>query len=175
MPEENIAWQSLALGAGEKNIILESEVDLEKMVLALFELARRQVLVRAPRLVWPIFLSEELEQQITRIIKTEMTNRVLLLLEDEEFFIQNNPRLLSMCRRFSTYVKIRTLPKEYREPSELFLVIDNIAFLHQARADVSYGVANLNAVGRARSLSRQFNEAWERSEPPAELFRLGLS
>ncbi len=171
----SIAWQDLTLGIGDANLILESESDLEQMLLALFKLAQRRVLLRAPRLDWPIYQSEELDGEISRIITTELNNRVLILLEDEEHFLHHNTRLLAQCRKFSTYIKVRTLPKEYCEPTEMYMVVDDIAFLHQARSDISYGVANLNAAGRARTLTRQFIEAWERSEPPAELFRLGLS
>ena len=174
MTDSDIAWQDLALGIGEDNLILDGVIELERMVLTMFTLAQRSVLVRAHRFEWPIFHTEELDEQIKRIITSEMTNRILFLIEDEQFFMQNNTRLLAQCRQHSSYVKIRTLAAEYREPVEFFMVVDNIAFLHQARTDVSYGVANLNAAGRARTLSRQFNEAWERSEPPAELFRLGL-
>lgn len=170
----SIVWDKLALGDSDENLILESVEDLNHMVLALFQLARRQVLLRAPRLEWPVFASQELSDEIGRIVKSELSNQVLVLIEDEEHFFHTNSRVLALCRRFSSYVKLRLVPEEYREPAELFLTVDNLAFMHQARADVNYAVANLNAPGRVRTLSRRFNEIWERSEPPAELFTLGL-
>lgn len=169
----SIVWDKLALGAGDDNLVLDSLDDLDHMALALFRLTRRQILLRAPRLDWPAFASKELADEIGRIAKSELSNQVLLLIEDEEYFFQNNSRLLALCRRFSSYVKVRVPPEEYRQP-ELILVVDSVAFLHQARVDIDYGIANLNAAGRVRTLSRQFNETWERSNAPEELFTLGL-
>lgn len=169
----SIVWDKLELGASDDNLILEGLDDLDHMALALFRLARQQIRLRAPRLDWPVFGSKEFADEIGRIVKSELSNQVLLLIDDEEFFFHNNTRLLALCRRFSSFVKVRVVPEEYREPA-LVLLVDNLAFLHQARVDINYGIANLSAAGRVRTLSRQFNEIWERSAAPAELFTLGL-
>jgi len=159
---------------GDQNIVLENALELNGMITQLSRSARRSILVRSPRLEFPAFNSETFADQIRRLIALDSNSQVRFLVGQPELFLRMNTRLIALCRQFSTFVKARAIPAEYLEPAEMFVVVDDIACLHQPRSDVMRGIANQNTPGRARSLTRLFNEIWERSTPPSELFTLGL-
>jgi len=160
--------------ADGQNIVLENAMELDSMITQLSRSARRSILVRSPRLEFPAFNSEAYADEIRRLIAADTSSQIRFLVGQPELFLRMNTRLVALCRQFSTFVKARAIPAEYLEPAEMFVVVDDLACIHQPRSDVMRGIANQNAPGRARSLTRLFNEIWERSTPPSGLFTLGL-
>lgn len=143
---------------------------IERMFLA----CRNSLMVRAPRLDFEFYFSPSFQECCEAIVVREMRNELLFLVEDEQYLMRANSRLITLARRFSSYVRIRVIPKEYIEQQETFIVCDDSAYLHQPNIDHPRGVMHASDRGRARQLGVRFKDLWERSTQPFELFTTGL-
>lgn len=136
--------------------------------------ARRKVLLCGPRLDLPAFQSANTYNALARLIARDLHNRVYILVGDERYFLERNRRMLQMCRRFSSHVRARRMSTEMEAPSDLFVVIDDRAYLHQPHFDTPVAVANFDARGRARQFTQRFEELWAHAESISEISTLGL-
>lgn len=136
--------------------------------------ATRKVLVFGPRLELPVFNSNNAYDHLARLIAGDRHNHIRILIRDERFFLVHNRRLVQLCQRFTSYAKARKIPLELDTAGDLFIVVDDCAYLHQSHFDMPIAVANLEARGRATLFARRFEELWEHCEPVAEISTLGL-
>ena len=164
----------LILGGSDAQIVLQGVDEVDRAVGALFSQARRCLVVRALRFEWPYLRSPSMQEQVERLVTGGLHNRIHLLVDDEQDFLRNWSRMLDLCRRFSSYVFARKLADEHRQDSAAFVVADELAVVHQPRADIPRGVVNMNTPGEARRLQHRFQDQWQYSKTIDELFTLGL-
>ncbi len=151
-----------------------SSEEINEAATTLLAQANRKVLLFGPRLDLPVFNSNDTYEHLTRLIAGGRHNQIRILIGDERFFLAHNRRLLQLCQRFSSYIKARRIPSEINAVGDLFIVVDDRAYLHQSHFDTPVAVANLGARGRATLFTRRFEELWEQGEPIAEISTIGL-
>lgn len=170
MSDDNVSIE----GGDSPRLVIDGPKAMNESIERLFLACRSSLLVRARRLDFDFYFSETFTETCQSIIVRDTRNELLFLLEDEPYLMKANSRLLALARKFSSYIKIRIIPKEYIEQQETFIVCDAIAYLHQPKMEFARGVMDLSDRGRARKLSLKFKEVWERSPEPSELFTAGL-
>jgi hypothetical protein len=136
--------------------------------------AKHYLYVRAPRLDFPFFKSNDLLPSITHLIRGDQRNHIHFLIDDELHFLNTNTRLIELARNFSSYVKVHKLPEEYADTAELYIVADTDCYLHMASQHQYPATAGFDMRARTRQLEYRFKQLWERSERIPELFTLGL-
>ncbi len=151
-----------------------SSEEINEAAAALLERAQQKILMFGPRLELPVFNTNATYELLAKLVAGGLHNQIRVLIGDEKFFLTRNRRLLQLCQRFSSYAQARRVPKEIDPAHDLFLVVDDRAYLHQAHFDTQVAVANLDARGRASLFVRRFAELLEHSEPVAEISTLGL-
>jgi hypothetical protein len=151
-----------------------SSGEINEAATTLLAQATRKVLLFGPRLDLPVFDSNDTYEHLARLVAGDRHNQIRVLIGDERFFLAHNRRLLQLCQRFSSYVKARRIPSEIDAAGDLFIVVDDHAYLHQSHFDTPVAVVNLDARGKATLFTRRFEELWEHSEPIAEISTLGL-
>ncbi len=151
-----------------------SSEEINEAATTLLAQANRKVLLFGPRLDLPVFNHNDTYDHLAQLTAGDRHNQIRILIGDERFFLAHNRRLLQLCQRFSSYAKARRIPSEIDAGGDLFLVVDDRAYVHQRHFDTPIAVANLDARGRATLFTRRFEEAWEHSEPIAEISTLGL-
>ncbi|MDH3637890.1 MAG: hypothetical protein OES09_05440 [Gammaproteobacteria bacterium] len=144
------------------------------IITALISQAHRHVAVAAPRLDHPIFMSEEVYAGLSHLSAAHPRNTVRLLIEDVDFFLSKNPRLITLCRRFSTYVKVHRIPEHQLPFTEMLLVVDDAGFAHQPAIDKPILNASFSDRARCRQLLHRYNEMWEHSALVEQISILGL-
>ncbi len=148
--------------------------ELDEAVVTLLNQARRRVLICGQRLDPPVFRALKTCDSLARMIAQDLHNRVQVVVGEEKYFIERNRCLLELCRRFATHILARKMSSESEPLTDLFLVIDDRAYLHQPQIDTPVAVANLDARGRARQFAQRFEELWNHAEPISEISNLGL-
>ena len=162
------------LGESEETLHTSDRGEVGVIITALIAQAQHSVALAAPRLDHPIFGSEEVHDGLSHLPAAHPRNTVRFLIEDNEFFLHKNSRLLSLCRRFSSYVKVHRIPAHELPFTELVLVVDDSGYAHQPAIDKPLVSACFNDRARCRLLLRRYNEMWERSTALAEISALGL-
>lgn len=151
-----------------------SSEEINEAAATLLTKASHKVLLLGLRLDLPVFNSTRTHDHLARLIAADRRNQIRILIADERSFLAHNRRLLQLCQRFSSYVKARRIPSDIDTAADLFIVVDDRAYLHQNHIDTPVAVANLDARGRATLFMRRFEELWGHSEPIAEISTLGL-
>lgn len=153
---------------------LDGDTAINECIERMFLACRNSLMVRAKRLDFDFYFSEAFTECCQSIVARNLRNELLFLVEDEKFVMKANARLVALARQFSSYVKIRVIPEEYIERQEMFIVSDAASYLQQPHIDHPRGFMNIADRGTARQLSLRFNDLWQRSAPPGELFTVGL-
>jgi len=161
-------------GDGEPRAAVEGAGAMSECAERLFLACRQSVLVRAWRLDLDFYFSQSFTESCQSIVTRDLRNEILFMVEDERFVMQVNTRLVSLGRRFSSYVKVKVIPEEYIEHQEMFIVVDGSAWMHQYSLEQDRALMSLSDRGNAGRLARRFRDLWDRSEPPAEMFTTGL-
>ena len=163
-----------SLGQPSPTLSLLTVEQVEDVISTIFHLAEHHIDVRAVRLDYEFFNSEELSQSVTNLITASTRNRVRFLIEDEFHFNSSQPRIMHLARSFSSYVKVHKLLDEQQRNNEFFIVADQVCFMHQT-SDHKYPVrAALYAPGQSKMLTQKFTDGWYQSQQISELFTTGL-
>ena len=161
-------------GSDPQRLAIDGTNALNECVERLFLACQSIIMVRAPRLDLDFYFSDTFTECCRSIMVRDMRNQLQFLVEDEQYIMKMNVRLVALARQFSTYIKVRVIPEEYIEHQEMFIVCDATGYLHQPSAEYPKGFMGTSDPGTARQLSQRFKDLWERSTPPAELFTAGL-
>ncbi len=103
-----------------------------------------------------------------------LRNELLFLVEDEQYVIKANSRLVALARQFSSYIKVRVIPRELIKHQEMFIIHDAVGYLHQPNIEYPKGFMSTGDRGTAGQLGRRFKDLWDRGIQPNELFTTGL-
>lgn len=160
--------------SGPQRLRLDGNPAINEGIERIFLACRGSLMVRAQRLDFDFYFSETFTECCQSIVARDLRNELLFLVEDEKFVMKVNARLVALARQFSSYVKIRVIPEEYIERQEMFIVSDATGYLHQPHIDHPRAFMDIADRGTARQLGLRFNELWQRSAPPGELFTAGL-
>lgn len=165
---------SFSVGQSSPTLLLNSPAKVNHVIQELFHQARRCLYIRAVRLEFAFFQSEELLQAITTLINGNLRNRVHFLVDDELHFKSSQTRIIHLARTFSSYIKVHKLLDDQNSDREFFIVADQVAYVYQTSSHNYPVSAAAYAPAKAKELELKFRDCWARSEQIGELFTLGL-
>jgi predicted GNAT family N-acyltransferase len=137
--------------------------------------ARRGLFIYTRDLEPDLYDREPVLEAIKRIAMTGREARVRILVQEPALAAGHGHRLVHLAQRLSTAIEIRTpVIDEDRQYPSAFIVNDGSGLLMRPIGSRWDGEARFAAPGGARQLREQFEQVWQRSEPPPELRRLAL-
>lgn len=157
-----------------ERLLVEGNAAMNECIERLFLACRNNLVVRAGRLDFDFYFSQSFTECCQSIAARSRRSELLFLVEDEQFVIRVNSRLVALARQFSSYIKVRVIPEELVKRQEMFIVCDAEGYLHQPNIERPTGFMSTSDAGTARRLGQHFRELWDRSEPPRELIVTGL-
>lgn len=164
-----------SLGSPSPALSLTSPAQVDEIIKLIFYQAKHRLHIRATRLEYSFFKSEDLSSSLTALIRSDVHNTVRFLIDDVFDLFNSHTRLVQLARRFSSYIEIHKAPEDYGQISGFFIVADQMGYVHQ-RSGHFYPVrAEAYAPAQARRLEHRFDHDWSRSERLAELFSAGLA
>lgn len=171
---KNADWKTLPLTASVGPLRLLKHKEINEALTKLLAEARHHIAVFAPRFEFPAFEDPAVHEALVRFVHGHPRTGLLMLVGDDVWFMNRNPRLRELCRRYSTFVKARLWASDEPYAQELYVVADGVAYLHQPHVDKPDTAFALGAKGAAHGILRRFSEAWERGEAISGLLTVGL-
>ena len=99
---------------------------------------------------------------------------ISVLLKNPDKCARLGHRLVELQKRVPSSIEIRSVPEEYEQMNDEFLIVDDIGKDKRFALGYMRGHCEFRSVPDAVKNARLFNEIWERSEPCQELRRLSL-
>lgn len=169
-----LAADQKQLGVNNLEFGLSGREEVCALVQSLAEQARRSLLLHTRDLEPAVFDREAFLDAVSRLARSHGKAHIHVLVQDSRPALQQGHRLIELSRRLSSSIQFRRPAAEYRDFHQVFLLADDIGYLHRPHAGRYEGTANFHDPARVADLKKYFLEVWERSEPDAEIRRLYL-
>jgi hypothetical protein len=162
--------------ATEENVIqhLRSRVEAHDLMTDMLAQARRQIAIFAPVLDASLFNTSRVAQALASFAATHRNNLVRLLVEDSVQAVHDNGRVVELCRRFSDFIKMRRVDEDHAGLREMFVIIDDHAYLHQREIDNPDFLAAVDTRRDVRPLILRYERMWDRSHAIPSILTVGL-
>jgi hypothetical protein len=160
---------------GSQRLHLHSRAESYDFLAQMLARARRRISIFSPTLDIPLLNSAGTIEILGTFATASRYSLARFLVDDAERSIQNNARLVELCRRLSDFIKLQQVDEQDRNIREMFVLVDDSMYLHQRNLDEADYLVGLNTPGEARQLAVRYERMWERSQPIAGVHTLGLS
>lgn len=161
-------------GSEPQRLVINGSAAMNECIERMFLACRNTLAVRAHRLDFDFYFSQTFTECCQSIAARNLRNELLFLIEDEQFVVRANSRLVALARQFSSYIKVRVIPPELIKQQEMFIIRDAVAYLHQPNIEHPKGFMSDSDRGTAGQLGRRFKDLWDRGIQPNELLTTGL-
>lgn len=125
--------------------------------------ARRSLSLCSPDLEPWLYNHSDFQQACTDFLLSHPRNRLRILIADPSRLLQQGHLLLTLARRLTSGMQIRTLHPEYPTATQAFLLADEHNLLVRSDPGGFAGYALYQNPARGRALLREFDNAWDYS------------
>jgi len=163
-----------ALGLTEGRLILEGQRAHRLALMDLVSQARRTIRVFAD-IPGPVALGHPAVVEALRGFATLSTRtRIEAIFRDPQRSARQGARFLELARQLPNSFELRAGAEEQRLRTDLVVLVDEVAYLHQPNAERPTGTLEYRGEGRIVPLSSLVEEAWHHATPHVDLRRLSL-
>jgi len=149
---------------------IQSLSQLQSETSQLLENATRTVQIYTRDLDPRILNQRDIEHTLIQFIKNSRSSRIQILVYDENQLRGKDHRLVSLAQRFTSFVEIRLIPKDYHENHFSFYLIDQNELIYRnnfERYQAEYAKLPYFLV---KEKSKWFDSVWQMS-PQASFLR----
>ena len=158
----------------EQHFRLQSLQDLRQHAVSIFASAKQKIQVYSRNLDPRILNNRDIEQAITRFVRSSRFVQVELLITDERNLQGVDHRLVSLAQNFTSFIKIRVIPKDYHENYFAYYLIDGRRIIYRNNADRFESEVHQLPSSLIKQKSKYFDEVWQQSSPASHLRALHL-
>lgn len=160
------------LGTTMDDIVLDNMEDNRAVGQALIAQADRSLEIFSRDLEARLYDNSDFTGAVREMVLRSQHTRVRILVNEPDYAIKHDHRLIYTARHLSSYIEIRKTHEDYAMNPAAFLLVDQRGVLHRALATRYEGIANFNNPSQVGELLRFFNEAWTHSRQYTEFRRL---
>lgn len=164
----------MVLGESTGTHLLES---LEEFRLALDTMApqaKRHIKIFTQELDHDFYDRDAFMQGLGPLFKNRRGLNISILLKDPNKAAKQDHRLVELQKRLPTRCEIRSLPREYEDMTDEYMIVDDLGMVKRFALGNMRGHCEFRSVPDGVKYGRQFDEIWGRSMPCTELRRLAL-
>ena len=143
--------------------------DRGAVALELAQQSRRQLRVLSHTLDHALYDNEAFVSALSELARRGRNSEIRLLVIDIKPLVQRGHRLIELCRRLSTTLRIRRANCEPEDIKENFLVADDRGVLCYSLREPEKAWADFNNRPLAEDYAAQFDELWHRAIDDPEL------
>lgn len=162
------------LGETSEVIEFDGRSELQELAISMVSQARKTLDIFTRDLEPYVFNHLGFVRAVADLATRSRISEIRILVRDPERSIKSGHRLIETVRKFTSFIKVRRLHKEYHDHIEAFLIVDNTGHIYRKNAEIYVGYANFHDPLKSRDLARFFTEAWEVSEPEHEIRALHI-
>jgi len=154
--------------------IIDSLAQLKQETNDLFGYAKQRIQIYSHDLDPRILNNRETEQQLIRFIKKSRSCKVQILIYDEQFLRGIDHRLVALAQRFTSYIEIKIVAKDYHENPFGFYLVDGRTMIYRNNVE-KYEAEIFHMPHFAiKDKSKLFESIWQSSSPASFLRALHL-
>lgn len=164
----------LELGESSETHLLETLEDFRLALDAMVPQSRRFIKIFTQELDHGLYDRSEFTERLAPLFRDHRGFTICIIVKDPNKAAKLGHRLVELQRRLPTRCEIRSLPREYEDVTDEYLIVDDVGMVKRFALGNMRGHCEFRSIPDAVKYGRQFNEIWERSQPCAELRRLSL-
>ncbi len=170
---ENTEFEiNLAPDAAHRAIDSLNEFKIETEQL--FSEASRLIQIYSKDLDPRVLSDSRIESLLLKFIKRSKASKIQLLIFDESYLKGIDHRLVSLAQRFTSYIEIRLIPRDYHENYFGYYLVDKKRIVHRnniERYEAEFAQLPNSLV---KEKSKWFEDIWQKSTPASFLRALHL-
>ena len=167
---------------GEKNSVHQPEKvtrvvslsELRELTHTHFSAAKQKIQIYTRNLDPRILNNRELEQSLTRFVRSSRFARIEILITEERNLQGIDHRLVSLAQKYTSFVAIRVIPKDYHENHFAFYLIDSRLLIYRNNAERYESEIHHLPSSQVKQKTKYFDEVWEKSSPAIHLRALHI-
>lgn len=164
----------LILGESTDTYLLESLDEFRCAIDCMAPQAKRQIKIFTQELEHDFYDRAEFLDALSPLFKDHRGFSISIILKDTNKAAKLGHRLVELQKRLPTRCEIRSLPREYEDMMDEYMIVDDMGMVKRFALGTMRGHCEFRSVPDAVKYGRQFDEVWGRSMPCTELRRLTL-
>lgn len=143
--------------------------ELRAETLKIFQSARRKIQIYTRNLDPRTLNHREIEQQLLNFIRTSRYVRIEILIIEERNLQGIDHRLVSLAQKYTSFVSIRVIPKDFHENHFTFYLIDGRQLLYRSVGERFECEVHQLPSAKIKQQSKYFDDVWQQSAPATYL------
>lgn len=148
--------------------------DNRQAALQLAQRAERHIYIFSHDLEPAVYDTPEFSEAVLALARSQRNAHIHILVLDTDHIVKSGHRLVNAMQHLPDKIRIRVPSEEFAEAVESYLIVDDIGYLFRKQFNSWEGIARIEYPPRARELSREFQQMWERAQPDSSLTRYTL-
>lgn len=162
-------------GNQRRSIRTGNRLEASELSLEVLSSARRRLDILVYDYDNILLPSADMQELLTHFMHEHDRNQFRLLCSETRHLHDKGGTLIDLAKRFSSFIKLRQIPEEYRPVTDQFIIADDNASLRQHDFTATSYFASFNDRASVRPLHNRFEELWQRSAAVPGIHVTGLS
>lgn len=111
---------------------------------------------------------------LQKFLLASRANRIDIALHNTDYLSRYCPRILRLQEQFSHAIQIHQTSEEAKSAQDNYIIVDNAHYIHRFHYDAPRALMALYDPAGALTLSRRFDEIWQKTTPSIFATTLGL-
>jgi hypothetical protein len=154
--------------------LTETLGELKRNSLEAFASAQKKIQLYTHNLDPRILNNREFEKQCLRLVRLSRYARIEILIKDETCLNGIDHRLVNIAQRYTSYMGIKVIPKDFHENLFAFYLIDGRTLIYRRVADRFEAEIHQVPSSQLKRRSKYFDEVWQQASPASHLRALNL-
>ncbi|HVC02910.1 MAG TPA: hypothetical protein VND80_11985 [Steroidobacteraceae bacterium] len=154
---------------GSTRTILSTMPEVREASLRVAKSAQRLLSIFTQDLEPMIYGEEPFLEAIKRLVLARSYAKVRVLLSDPSRAMFDNNRFLSLARRLTSCIDLRTMGQEYPATAGAFIIADDKALVYRLQTDRWDGISDMNDPLVVRRYLTFFDEVWNMSMQESQM------
>ncbi len=154
--------------------VIESLVQLKQQSCELFAAAKQTIKIYSHGLDPRILNNRQIEKNLLNFVKRSRNSKVQILIYDEQRLRGIDHRIVALAQRFTSYIDIRLVPRDFHENPFCFYLIDDYTMIYRSNVE-RYEAEKLQMPNSViKDKSKLFHTIWQSSTPASFLRALHI-
>jgi len=162
------------LPTDDNAIAFDSRDHAEQLALELIQQARQEICFFGP-LIDPVLLdNDSVIEHLSEFSRRSARSKIRIVVFDTRKNIAQSHRLIPLAQRLTSKIEIHIANTKHQQLRNLFMLIDNHAYLYCPNAERYQGRVAKYAPATVRDMQQNFDEIWNQSKQDNNTRRLHL-
>ncbi|MCW8879119.1 MAG: hypothetical protein OQJ89_06505 [Kangiellaceae bacterium] len=143
--------------------------EIREEALLMFSAAQRKIQIYTDNLDPRILNTRDVERTLINFVRKSRNVRIEILIIDERNVQSLDHRLVSLAQKYTSFISIKVIPKDYHENHFAFYLIDGRKLIYRTIAERFESEVHQIPSVKLKQMSKYFDEVWEQSSPAIHL------